>query len=128
MLESVERALKPGGRFLIDHTHVLSAARDFEPYVWRQYADGTIQVEEREFDARRVRFRTKATFIKPAGSRPERCNDIRCYSCAELCNMLIAAGLEVQDVYGGFDGSELTLESKRLIIIAHKRPQQTAGQ
>lgn len=121
VLESVEGCLKPGGQFLVDHTHVLCAARDFEPYVWRQYEDGTIQVEEREFDARRVRFRTKATFIKPDGALAERCNDIRCYTCAELCNMLAAAGLDVQEVCGGFDGSELTLESKRLIIISKKR-------
>jgi len=121
VLESVARCLKPGGRFLIDHTHVLCAARDFQPDVWRQYADGTIQIEEREFDARQVRFRTKATFLKPDGSQAERCNDIRCYTCAELCHMLRAAALDVQEVYGGFDGSELTIESKRLIIISRTR-------
>jgi len=121
VLASVEHCLKPGGKFLIDHSHLLRAARDFRPNVWRQYADGTIQIEEREFDARAVRFRTKATFIKPDGSRTERCNDIRCYTCAELCGMLRAAGLEVLDVYGGFDGGELTLESKRLIIISRKK-------
>ncbi len=122
VLEAVARCLKPGGRFLLDHTHLLRAARDFEPNVWRQYPDGTLQVEEREFDARSVRFRTKATFIKPDGTRAERENDIRCYTCAELCGMLAAAGLEVIDVYGGFDGSPLTLESKRLIILSRKLP------
>ena len=120
VLESVERCLKPGGKFLLDHTHVLRAARDFQPRVCHEYEDGTRLVEDREFDARQVRFKTRATFVKPDGSRAERCNDIRCYTCAELCHMLQAAGLEVLDVFGDFEGGELTIESKRLIVISRK--------
>ena len=124
VLEAVARCLKPGGRFLLDHTHLLWAVRDFEPNARREYPDGTVQIEERTFDARAVRFKTKATFIKPDGSRAERENDIRCYTCAELCRMLGHAGLGVVDVYGGFDGRPLTLDAKRLIIISQK---QTSG-
>jgi SAM-dependent methyltransferase len=119
-LESVERCLKPGGVFLLDQTHVLRAAADFQPRVWTKFDDGTLLVEEREFDARTVRYRTRAVYVRPDGRRAERRNDIRCYTCAELSGMLERAGLEVTDVYGGFDGSELTIASKRLIVISRR--------
>ena len=77
-------------------------------------------IEERRFDARRVRVRTRAIFIKPDGTRAERCNDIRCYTCAELTGMLDQAGLEVQAVFGDFEGGELSLASRRLILVAQK--------
>jgi hypothetical protein len=63
---------------------------------------------------------THATYIKPDGRRAERRNQIRCYTCPELTHMLEAAGLEVVEVYGDFRGRELTLESKRLIVISRK--------
>ena len=119
-LESVHRCLKPGGKFLVDQSHVFRAVRRFQPRVWREYPDGTMLLEECEFDARRVRFTTQATYIKPDGSRVERHNRIRSYTCPELCRMLSQAGLEVISVFGDFDGSELTLRSKRLIIISQK--------
>lgn len=120
VLESVHRCLKPSGKFLVDQSHVLRAVRDFQPRVWREYPDGTKLLEECEFDARRVRFTTRATYIKPDGSRVERRNRIRSYTCPELSRMLSQAGLEVIAVFGDFDGSELTLRSKRLIIISQK--------
>jgi ubiquinone/menaquinone biosynthesis C-methylase UbiE len=120
-LAGVCRALKPGGRFLIDQSHVLQAARDFQPRVWKEFSDGTVLAEERSFDAERVRYRTRAVFIKPDGRRAERCNDIRCYTCAELSAMLRRAGLEPVAVFGNFRGRPLELTSKRLIIISEKR-------
>jgi len=120
VLRSVARSLKPGGKFLLDHTHVLRAAADFQPHVWKEYPDGTMLIEERRFDARRVRVRTRAIFVKPDGTRAERCNDIRCYTCAELSGMLDEAGLKVQAVFGDFEGGELSLTSRRLILVAQK--------
>jgi SAM-dependent methyltransferase len=120
-LDSVCRALKPGGKFLIDQSHVLCAAREYQPRVWKEFSDGTILVEEREFDAVRVRHRSRAVFIKPDGRRAERHNDIRCYTCAELSAMLRQAGLEPVATYGDFRGSPLEITSRRLIIISKKR-------
>ncbi len=119
-LASVHRCLRPGGTFLLDQSHVLRAARDFHPRVWQEYPDGTLLIEERKLDARTVRYKTRATYIKPDGSRVEHHNDIRGYTCAELSNMLRAAGLEVIDVFGDFGGAELAITSKRLIIISRK--------
>lgn len=120
VLEGVARALKPGGKFLIDQSHVLRAVRDFQPRVWQRYPDGTTLIEERRLDARTMRYGTRATYIKPDGTRAERQNDIRCYTCAELSAMLRAAGLEVTGVFGDFEGAELTLDSKRLVILSQK--------
>ena len=120
VLASVERCLKPGGMFLVDQSHMLWAVRDFEPRGRREYDDGTVLCEEREFDARTSRFITHATYIKPDGSRAERRNQIRCYTCSELTGMLGRAGLDVVGVFGDFDGGELVMESRRLILIARK--------
>jgi hypothetical protein len=35
--------------------------------------------------------------------------------------MLTEADLEIDAVYGGLDGAELTLEARRLVVIARKR-------
>jgi hypothetical protein len=35
--------------------------------------------------------------------------------------MLAGAGLDVERTYGGFDGSELGLDSRRLIVLSKKR-------
>jgi len=120
VLASVEGCLKPGGMFLVDQSHLFRAVREFQPRARREYDDGTVLLEERAFDARTSRFTTHATYVKPDGSRAKRRNQIRCYTCAELTGMLGRAGLDVVQVFGDFDGSELLMESRRLILIARK--------
>jgi hypothetical protein len=42
------------------------------------------------------------------------------YSLTEFARLFAAAGLELRGYFGGLDGSELTLESRRLALVGRK--------
>jgi len=42
------------------------------------------------------------------------------YTLREFARMLAAAGLQIQACYGGLDGSQLSLNSPRLVVIGVK--------
>ena len=60
------------------------------------------------------------TLIHPDGSRTEHRYSVRLYTLVELIKMLEAVGLRVQASYGGLDGSRLTLDSNRLVVLSRK--------
>jgi len=47
-------------------------------------------------------------------------SDQRLYTFTELHKMLESAGLQVVQVFGGFDGSEYKMDSNRMIVLAEK--------
>jgi len=58
--------------------------------------------------------------IGPDGSRRRYRLLLRMYAATELAAMLTSVGLMVRRMWGGFDGSELTLGSTRVIVLAEK--------
>jgi D-alanine-D-alanine ligase len=125
VLDRVARALRPGGRLLVDTINLLGLVRGFREVEWEQLESGTVFLERRAFDA--VRGRTSAvwTFVHGDGRRTEVSHSLRVYSPRELIRMLGDAGLEVAGMWGAWDGSELSLDSWRLIVRAD-RPQAEA--
>ena len=59
--------------------------------------------------------------IYPDGRRSELGHEARIYTLTELAKMLARSALELQAIHGGLDGSPLTLDSRRLVVIAQKR-------
>ena len=118
VLENVARALKPGGRFLIDVTN-----RDFmltHPHQrsWIQRPDGALLMEENTLDLTTSRVTTRQTLIEPgAGSRITKEFELRVYTCAELSALMRRHGLEPRRVLGGADGSEYSSDSRRLVLV-----------
>ncbi|ADT84223.1 hypothetical protein [Thermococcus barophilus] len=45
---------------------------------------------------------------------------MRIYTFTELKELLKRAGFEIEKVYGGFDGRELSLKAPRIIVVARK--------
>jgi hypothetical protein len=64
--------------------------------------------------------------IDPDGRRTEYTHAVRIYTLTELVRLCTAAGLHVQAHYGGMDGSALTLDSHRLVLVCRKPAQQVA--
>ena len=120
VLRQVHKALRPGGRFLIDTMHRDALVRRFQPFGITRHDDGLIVTEERRFDQMTGRNAVRITLLYPDGTRKELGHDERVYTLTELAAMLHDAGLSVEAVYGGLDGGELTLESRRLVVIARK--------
>jgi cyclopropane fatty-acyl-phospholipid synthase-like methyltransferase len=119
VLDGVERALAPGGRFLIDVVNLLGLARRYRETAWEE-RDGVLFLQEHRFEFLRGRNTAVWTFVSPDGARSELAHSLRTYASHELAAMLVRAGLELDDAWGGFDGSELSFDSWRSIMLAHK--------
>jgi SAM-dependent methyltransferase len=119
-LDEVARALEPGGRFLLETAHVFGIARQFRARWWDDLPDGEVLLESREFDLLSGRNLVSWTFVASDGSRRELRHSFRFYTPAELARMLETADLTVEQAWGGYDASELTLESPRFAVRARR--------
>ncbi len=120
VLEAVARALKPGGRFLLDTINHAWLMRHFERRGWVPLDDGTLLLEEREFDLRAGRNNVVWTFLYPDGRRHTQCHSLRVYTLVEFEAMLTAAGLTLKQVWGSFVGEPYGLETNRMILLAER--------
>jgi SAM-dependent methyltransferase len=124
VLRGVHRALKPGGRLLID---VLNRDHIVTKMPHRLWWEGVecVFLEEVDLDHRSSVLHTKRSFIYEDGSPPlEQNTFIRIYSLHELCQLLHAAGFAVREVSGELHhrGRFLGSASGRIIVHAQKRP------
>jgi SAM-dependent methyltransferase len=118
VLRGVRRALRPGGKFLLDVMNRESLMRRFQPHSITRHEDGLLSLDERTLDPLTGRVATRMTVIHADGSRHEHRWDVRVYSLTELARLLKAAGLELASYYGGLDGSPWSLERPRLAVLA----------
>ena len=105
---------------MLDTINQAALLRDFRPQGWNEL-DGALLLERREHDLVTGRIQSYWTFVKPGGERSEFAFDHRLYTTREYVDMLRRAGLEPTAFFGGFDGSELTPDTWRLVIVAEKR-------
>lgn len=121
VLREVARVLRPGGLFLIDTINQTALHRSFAPESWSELEDGTLWLERRSYEPTTGRGQAHWTFVRLDGSRVTHSFDHRIYAVSDYFELLRAAGLEPVRWFGGFDGSELTLDSWRLILVAERR-------
>jgi SAM-dependent methyltransferase len=120
VLEQVWMALKPGGLFLVEILHREGFMRHFSPHLIEHYPEGLIVLEERSFNLLTSRSEVKITMIYPDGRHQAYGHAARVYTLTELVQMLAAAGLQLKAYLGAWDGSELTMDSFRLILLSQK--------
>ncbi len=121
VLDAVARALKPGGKFLIDLLNTLRIIRDFLPQSWDELPDGTAALTKRDYNLLTGNIEELRTYIASDGSKREIHLVWRSYLYPELAKMLNRAGLAPIQVFGGFDSSEFTWDSNRMIVLAEKQ-------
>jgi SAM-dependent methyltransferase len=119
VLRGVARSLRPGGRFLMDFMHREWLARNFRPRDWEEI-DGALVLRDRYLDLLRGRSGETITIVEQDGSRRTTSLSVRIYTLAELTGMLARTGLRFDEGWGDFDGSPLTLDGRRLILLAEK--------
>jgi SAM-dependent methyltransferase len=119
VLLGVVRALRQGGRFLIDTINPIALARVFQERDWREFDDGTLFTEHRWQNQLTGRGGGTWTFIHPDGSRAVLDHSVRFYAPWELRLDLERAGLVVEGAWGSFDGTELG-DGTRTILLAQK--------
>jgi len=119
-LDALARALKPGGRFLVDLLNRDGLMTRFKAKDWVENDRGDLTICDRSFDALTGRIDTREVTAYADGTRAEVRHFIRLYTYNELEKMLGKAGMEVTAAWGGFDSSPFAHDSRRMIVVAHK--------
>ncbi len=120
VIQAVAKALKAGGKFLIDLPNHERLMRNFSHSHSNELSDGSSISEECDFDILTGRIRTRWFLMDKSGKRKERSSTLRIYTFTELHRMLKSAGFRVKQVFGGFDGSDYEVVSKRMIVLVEK--------
>lgn len=128
-LESVRKALKPGGQLLIDVLNREWLMRHFEPNFWEQGEEGkgAVVLDQISFDFERGRLDNRRTIVEADGRRVPSFVSLRVYALTELKAQLAAAGLLYVSSWGGFDGSAYAMESPRLVVLAVRPKDEKAA-
>jgi ubiquinone/menaquinone biosynthesis C-methylase UbiE len=119
VLSGVLRALRPGGKFLIDYLNRDYVIASLVGRDERTLADRQIEnVRSLTDGCRRVE---KTTTVTDSDGSVRRFHEsVRMYSRQEMIEMLRAAGFADVACYGSLDGDACSAESRRLILIAKK--------
>jgi SAM-dependent methyltransferase len=119
---SICRALKPGGRFLVDVINRDYIVSDLPTRVWWE-GEGCVVLEEVDFNFQTNRLTVRRSIVFQDGRQVEHDISIRAYSLHELAKLLRQAGFRVMEVSGGvatrghFFGS-----TSRSVIVLCERP------
>jgi len=117
----VVKALKSGGRFVIDLINREKVIRYFRDKDWVDLSDGSRVLKERKFDLVSGRLFERTVRIRNGKPEEDIQDSMRLYTLRELIMMCEVAGLEFIEVYGNFDGQELEMDSERNILIFKKQ-------
>ena len=121
IITAIAAALKPSGKFLLEHWNPYVVLQLDQTRNWWWMAESLLALAEVEYDSTSGRLSDHRTVINlSTGAIQESVNRIRFYFPTELKRMLASAGLKVRAMYGDFDYSPFTTESRRLITIAEK--------
>jgi len=119
VLRAVQRALKPGGRLLLDVHNREQTALRFQPKSWSEH-EGHVVLDDMTWEERRGRITMARTIIAPDGSRHQTGFALRIYAPSEMMRMLERAGMEWERTYGGWDASQYTALSRGMMVVARK--------
>ncbi len=126
VLQSISRAIKPGGRLMLETGSIAET-------LWPQFqAQKSYQFGDIHFHAvRRYDFRQSRLHIEYQFRRGEENvahpASQRVYTVRELCELLEAAELRIDSLWGGIDGSPLALGSPQLIVLAVRVDKRQTG-
>jgi SAM-dependent methyltransferase len=121
VLESAAKALKAGGRLLLDMLNREWAIDNYIQNDWHTGADGTLYVERRDLDLATSRMHVHFIVVEQNGSRRASIGHmIRLYTLTEITRLLERVGMCVSAVFGGFDSEEYRIGTRRMIIVARK--------
>lgn len=119
VVKGIARALRPGGRLLIE-THTLETVLPiFTEGTWQRVGESLVLRQQR-YDHELARVNTEWTLIGSDGSREVVESSIRLYSYAELTGLLRGVGFVSFDAYDTTSGEPFALGADRLTLVATK--------
>lgn len=117
-LAAASRALVPGGLLCLDLRNRDFMVRGLPPVTVLEKGDD-LMIDRHQFDTRTGRLVDQRIIVR-GGEVKRRPFSIRLYTLSELGLLLGAVGLAITDTFGDFRGAPLTLQSRRMVIIARK--------
>ena len=118
VLRSLAQSLAPGGKFFIDSLNRPQVISGLVPQ--DSFRRGGLSVKQSRTiteDGRRV---VKTVRVDGPSGAQQWLESVRMYSRAEMEQMLARAGLEVEEVFGGYPGQPHDDSSERLILTGRK--------
>lgn len=120
VVQAVRRALKPGGRFILDLVNPEWIIRNYLERDWSEPRPGTFVLTERQLSLNERRNYVRMIIVEPDGSRREHNHILRFYTLVELRKMMENAGLTFRQAWGDWSGGDYTLDSRWMIVLAAK--------
>lgn len=120
ILDRVARALRPGGRLIMELASRDWLMRVYAPRDFVELQDGSIVAIERSFDHVSGVNTVTNRWRTPTGESRERQHRVRAYTPTELDQMLRRAELTPVAWYGDWSLTPLTLDSRRMLVAAEK--------
>ncbi|HYG65923.1 MAG TPA: class I SAM-dependent methyltransferase [Thermoanaerobaculia bacterium] len=119
VLEEIVRLLTPGGRFLIDLLNPGYVLARLEPRETQEHDGRRVEIE-RWYDPAKLRINKRIRVLEPGRPARSFVESVRAYRAEEVTIGLRWAGLEVSNLFGGFQGEPYQNDSERLIIVGYK--------
>lgn len=123
VLQGIYRALRPGGRFLLDFEnkfHFIFRDVMKEYRYWYEFPENQYVLTQSHYDVIREREILDAKLIQNGEVTDHLGYNIRLYSYPEIQKMLSANGFHVLSVWGDFDRSPFSVHSRRVIILSSR--------
>jgi SAM-dependent methyltransferase len=121
-LQNVARALKPGGKVLLEILNRDYVIADLPTRVWWE-GDGCVVLEEVELNYFSSRIQVNRSVVFDDGRQLEQEISVRAYSLHEVGKLMHAAGFRVLEVSGGYQmrGRFLGNQSRHIIVLAERK-------
>ncbi|HWO19579.1 MAG TPA: methyltransferase domain-containing protein [Kofleriaceae bacterium] len=119
---NMARALKPGGRVLLEILNRDYVIADLPTRVWWE-GDGCVVLEEVELNYFSSRIQVNRSVVFDDGRQVEQEISIRAYSLHEVGKIMHAAGFRVLEVSGGYQtrGRFFGNQSRHIIVLAERK-------
>jgi SAM-dependent methyltransferase len=121
-VSNIARALKPGGRVLIEILNRDYVITDLPTRVWWE-GDGCVVLEEVDLNYFSSRIQVNRSVVFDDGRQLEQEISVRAYSLHEVGKLLHAAGLRVLEVSGAYHtrGRFFGNQSRHIIVLAERK-------
>ncbi|MDP6778399.1 MAG: class I SAM-dependent methyltransferase [Candidatus Latescibacteria bacterium] len=117
VLLNVHRALRPGGKLIMDLSGKEVLARHFQERNWSELDDGSLFLEERTLEDGWERIQNRWMILRE-GDRHEKRFSVRIYSGVELQALMMTVGFDSVRIYGTLDGGPYDQTARRLVAVA----------
>ncbi|HMG20218.1 MAG TPA: methyltransferase domain-containing protein, partial [Kofleriaceae bacterium] len=126
-VSNIARALRPGGRMLIEILNRDYVIADLPTRVWWE-GDGCVVLEEVELNYFSSRIQVNRSVVFDDGRQLEQEISVRAYSLHEVGKLMHSAGLRVLEVSGAYHtrGRFFGNQSRHIIVLAERKDPSAA--